>query len=753
MGQLHAYGPSTAALDPATGEFTLVLVGDTSLGDSYLRKRNWEAERLRLELDPGSFFEALSPLISDKSCLVANLETVLVDVPDGGIDGKRYRGWDNPHRTIETLRAVGVDAVSLANNHSMDFGVEGLLGGIDLLRQSGIRVFGAGADLLEAGQPLSLAAGGRNIHILGGFEYRPVYDTTHGFYAKDIRPGVSSFDLARDNALARSASRLRSADPGSIIVAYPHWGGAKNYTWATEAMRNTADGILAAGADLVVGHGAHMLQHCAATVLGTSAFSLGNFVFNAPGRYGSLGAPPYSLICRLQFTETRDGRLEGDMRLYPIVSDNRQTGFRPRPVDESEARAVYDLLARGGDVGFSGAFGLDRDERGWFIALLSPMSPRFDGAASTPPPTAAPTLVPVSWSSGMTMTQETAVSHSSELVRDCVKHLLSLIGTDGKFVYAHRFLDPSDIQPGYNLLRHCGTVWFMSKAIRSLGLDFTADDASRLEAAVRYIGSKLARPAWIEGLLPAVCLTSKDAVKLGGVGLSNLMVREYNDLLRSRNSTPAAGVLPEDPEIVCAQLENYILAQSTGDDFLHKRVFSTGRVLPFHSDYYTGEALFALAQGGRPHAGARSTMESLLLRGYGLDVQSHWMSYAASAAIRSGFCDAATATAYLIRMVERIIADNAYRARHESTPIACRSEALAEILLLLRDRPDLAAAFSSDLIERARATLQQNLNLQLAYYGSGQFRKGRVSDKVQIDYIQHNGASFLAALQLSDHQA
>ena len=737
----HASAVSAGA---ALERFTLVLAGDTSLGDSYLQGAIWTAERERLERNPLSFFEGLVPLIADPSYLVANLETVLTRASASGAAGKAYLGWDDPQRTVNTLRSAGVDAVSLANNHSMDFGPDALLGGVTLLEGSGIRAFGAGIHRDTAMRPLTVSMGRRRLHILGGFEHRPDYDRRYGFYAGETNAGVSGFDLAGGNALATMAADLRAADPNSLIVAYPHWGGGKNYSWATREMRDAAGSMLAAGADLVVGHGAHMLQHCSVTDLGTVAFSLGNFVFNTPGRYGKLDAPPYSLICRLQLAEGVEGHLEGELKFYPIVSDNRQTGFRPRPVNAEEARAVYEILVREGEVGFEDNFGLDCDERGWFIALLAPIGPRIR-RASWAVSRARPKLGVFR----VTTTQETARPQAGELVSDCVRHLFSLVGENGKFVYAHRFLDVSEAYTGYNLLRHCGTVWFMTKAVRLLDLELTPGDANRLERAVGYIGSKLARPSWSEGLLPLLCLTSKDAVKLGGVGLAILMIRGYRDLCQSRGALPAAGVLPDEADFVCAQLENYIVAQSTGDDFLHKRAFSTGRILPFRSDYYTGEALFALAQSGRRHVGIATTMEGLLARGYGIEVQSHWMAYAAVAAVRSGYCNTELTTGYLVRLVERIISDNAYRARHESTPIACRSEALAEILLLVRDHPEVRASFPDGLVERARATLDQNLRLQLAFYGSGQFKKGRASDKVQIDYIQHNGAAFLGGLLLN----
>jgi siderophore synthetase component len=125
------------------------------------------------------------------------------------------------------------------------------------------------------------------------------------------------------------------------------------------------------------------------------------------------------------------------------------------------------------------------------------------------------------------------------------------------------------------------------------------------------------------------------------------------------------------------------------------------------------------------------------------------MAYAACASARTGFIDPLKAVQYLEALMRSIFSDQAYRARHESTPIACRSEALAEILLLHRDLEIAREKLPTALMEKARDTLAENLSLQLRFYASGQFRKGRESDKVQIDYVQHNGAAFLAWSQLA----
>jgi hypothetical protein len=240
-----------------------------------------------------------------------------------------------------------------------------------------------------------------------------------------------------------------------------------------------------------------------------------------------------------------------------------------------------------------------------------------------------------------------------------------------------------------------------------------------------------------------LCLTSKDVVKIGGVGLAALMVRELASLAATAGPDLLDSLYPEGADLHCTRLENYALSQLGTEDFIHKRRFSDGDILPFHSDYYTGEVLFALVKSPRIVPAVRTVMESLFERNYGIPEQSHWMAYASCAALKAGYCDREKTVAYIGRLMEGIITDTAYRQRHESTPTACRSEALVEFLLTQRQLADAGEAIPESLVERARKTVEENLSLQLEYYGAGQFRKGRESDKVQIDYIQHNGAAFL----------
>ena len=85
-------------------------------------------------------------------------------------------------------------------------------------------------------------------------------------------------------------------------------------------------------------------------------------------------APPYSLVARLQLQ--RNPLWTGTLALYPIVSDNKRTGYRPRPVKEAEAIELFGLLDMKSRPGFQKEFSLEKDDRGWYFSRSFTIYPK-----------------------------------------------------------------------------------------------------------------------------------------------------------------------------------------------------------------------------------------------------------------------------------------------------------------------------------------------------------------------------------------
>jgi len=323
--------------------FTITFAGDTSLGDWYLQKPNRKKELKRLNHNPSSFFKGVKELVKSSDHFILNLETVLAEKPSGFIEGKQYPNYDTPKRTLNVLKDLGVSAVSLANNHTMDFGPKVMMQTIKQLNKAGIESYGAGKNLKEAAKPLKIKLKGeknsKNIYLITGMRASKRYIEDYGFIAEKRKPGVNSLNLEE---ITNEIKRIRKRDSKAIIVVSPHWQGL-DYKWITSKIEKRCRKFLEEGADFVFAHGTHMANHIEKNENGTIVYSIGNFVFNSPGRYKKLQAPPFSLITKLQITENK-GNWSVEPEFYPIVTDNKLTNFNVRKVNKLESNELLNIL-------------------------------------------------------------------------------------------------------------------------------------------------------------------------------------------------------------------------------------------------------------------------------------------------------------------------------------------------------------------------------------------------------------------------
>ena len=222
------------------------------------------------------------------------------------------------------LRDCGVDVVTVANNHSVDFGPQGLLDTIHAASDVGVAVVGGGRNLTEAMAPALHQAGGLTVAVLGLASTLPP-----GFAAGQDQVGIAPVHAeARycvdTNALAEQPgmapwveSRVDDADLGravdaveqarakaDLVVVQIHWGVPHGWVGAFQSpvcdyQRVLGHALVDAGADLVLGHHPHFVHGVERYGRGVIAYSLSHFLFHAFGdRYqlpqGS-GPHPYDL--------------------------------------------------------------------------------------------------------------------------------------------------------------------------------------------------------------------------------------------------------------------------------------------------------------------------------------------------------------------------------------------------------------------------------------------------------------------------
>ncbi len=172
-------------------------------------------------------------------------------------------------RALSTL-AGRFDAVSVANNHSGDYGQSAFVETLEHLARRGIQAFGGGRNLSEAHQPLFVERQGMRIALLAYNEFKP-----RSFEAGADWPGIAWSEDSQVVADIRAA-RAAGAD---IVIPFMHWGWERE-TQANDRQRQLARRMIDAGADVVVGTHPHVTQGVEYYRGKLIVYSLGNFVFD-----------------------------------------------------------------------------------------------------------------------------------------------------------------------------------------------------------------------------------------------------------------------------------------------------------------------------------------------------------------------------------------------------------------------------------------------------------------------------------------
>ncbi len=176
------------------------------------------------------------------------------------------------------LTDMGVDGVSLANNHAYDYGEEALLDTMDVLTKEGIAFAGAGHDLAEASRPLVIEKNGQKIAVFCATQIERL-DTPDTRGAADGVPGV--FRCWNPKELLRVVGEAKNTY--DRVIVFIHWGTESEEApdWA---QKDQAESLSNAGADVIIGAHPHILQ--GVTYAGENddtpiVYSLGNFYFSS----------------------------------------------------------------------------------------------------------------------------------------------------------------------------------------------------------------------------------------------------------------------------------------------------------------------------------------------------------------------------------------------------------------------------------------------------------------------------------------
>ena len=281
-------------------------------------------------------FERVSDVLRAADVAFVNLESPLTERGERAAKDFVFRG---PLAGAAGLAEAGVDVVSLANNHALDYGLQGLADTRGALAATGVAYAGAGDDETSARAPAIIQRNGLRLAFLA-YVNTPS-DSVSGFdvsttAATADHPGVAW--LTPQAVAADVTAAKRAAD---VVIVSMHTG--YEYQEQPNELQITAARVaIDAGASLVLGHHPHVLQGIERYGQGLIIYSLGNFVFDFDSVDYAQPGPPSALSAMLRVEVTQDG-VTG-CELVPVVID--EADGRPRPASGAEAQAVLDRMRR-----------------------------------------------------------------------------------------------------------------------------------------------------------------------------------------------------------------------------------------------------------------------------------------------------------------------------------------------------------------------------------------------------------------------
>lgn len=258
---LLAYALSATALAQAsttTKKVSLLFVGDMVLDDL-------PGKAMEQGIDP---YASVAALFQSADIRISNLECVIAT--GGKAVEKNFTFRAHP-RSLNYLKKY-FDAISIANNHSGDYGPNAFAEMLNFFEQHKIGHFGGGHNLSQAHRPFLIEKNGIKIALLGYDEFMP-----RSFEANLNTPGVA---WSEDDYVIRDIKAAREIDHADIVIPFMHWGW-ENEMKAGRRQRELARIMIDAGADAVVGAHPHVIQDTEHYRGKPIIYSLGNFMMDA----------------------------------------------------------------------------------------------------------------------------------------------------------------------------------------------------------------------------------------------------------------------------------------------------------------------------------------------------------------------------------------------------------------------------------------------------------------------------------------
>ncbi len=299
---------------------TISAIGDCTLGTDVNFNSQTSFDAFDIVHGHSWFFQNVKDILSEDDATFANLEGTLTTETQR--ENKEYAFKGDPSYT-QILKNGSIDVVTLANNHSSDYGPQSLTDTKQYLTEAGI----------DYCQDTEIA-----VKDVNGIRTAFI-----GIYVLD-----DGMDSEQD--LREAIEAAKEKDARLIIVAF-HWGSEKQTT-PDATQQELAHIAVDCGANLVVGHHPHVLQGIEKYDGAYIVYSLGNFCFGGNNTPSDMD----SMIFRQTFTVTKDGVLDDDrIEIIPcsISSEAYYNNYQPTPAADSEAERILGRINE-----YSSAFGM-----------------------------------------------------------------------------------------------------------------------------------------------------------------------------------------------------------------------------------------------------------------------------------------------------------------------------------------------------------------------------------------------------------
>jgi poly-gamma-glutamate synthesis protein (capsule biosynthesis protein) len=256
---------ATPSLTPDR-QITLMAVGDIMLGRTI-------AELIANE-GPAVPFQYTAETLASADITIGNLECVISDL---GVPEKKTYTFRAPPAAVESLTLAGFDLVSLANNHTLDFGRAAFEDTLNRLSDQGILTVGGGVNEASAYAPTFIEKDGLKVAFLAYTEV-PIFN--YDYFQWLAGPDTSGITWAYKHIIERDVRAARAQ--ADLVVVLFH-NGYEGMQRPSELQQTSARLAIDSGAALVIGSHPHVLQTIESYQNGLIVYSMGNFVFDQFG--------------------------------------------------------------------------------------------------------------------------------------------------------------------------------------------------------------------------------------------------------------------------------------------------------------------------------------------------------------------------------------------------------------------------------------------------------------------------------------